>query len=86
MLEGFSFALAIGVLVGTYSSMFIASPVLHMFESRRLAKLAVIEAAAEAQAMGKSKKGKKKKSDGNKRDEPDKNSDTDKKEVGNKKG
>ena len=27
VLQGFSFALVIGVLVGTYSSMFVASPI-----------------------------------------------------------
>ena len=30
VLEGFSFAMIIGVLVGTYSSIFVASPVLNM--------------------------------------------------------
>ena len=38
VLEGFAFALAVGVLVGTYSSMFIACPVLLWLESRRIAK------------------------------------------------
>ena len=35
VIEGFAFALLVGVLVGTYSSMFIASPVLLWLESRR---------------------------------------------------
>ena len=35
-LEGFGFALIIGVLIGTYSSMFIASPVLLYLENRRI--------------------------------------------------
>jgi len=60
VLEGFSFALAVGVLVGTYSSMFVASPVLLRLESRRLEKVAAIE-AAEEEASG--KKSKKKKSE-----------------------
>ncbi|MEM8709447.1 MAG: protein translocase subunit SecD [Planctomycetota bacterium] len=36
-LEGFAYAVIIGVIVGTYSSMFIASPSLLWLESRRLA-------------------------------------------------
>jgi protein-export membrane protein SecD/preprotein translocase SecF subunit len=39
VIEGFAFALMIGVVVGTYSSMFIASPVLLWLETRRQAKL-----------------------------------------------
>ena len=35
VLEGFAFALLVGVLVGTYSSMFIAAPMLLWLESRR---------------------------------------------------
>ena len=35
VLEGFAFALTIGVIVGTYSSIFIASPALLYFETRR---------------------------------------------------
>ena len=38
VLEGFAFAMVIGIVVGTYSSIFIASPVLLMFESRKIAK------------------------------------------------
>ncbi len=34
VLEGFSFAMMIGVVVGTYSSMFVAAPVLRMLEER----------------------------------------------------
>lgn len=39
VIEGFAFALMIGVIVGTYSSMFIASPVLLFLETRRQASL-----------------------------------------------
>ncbi|MCA9001217.1 MAG: protein translocase subunit SecD [Planctomycetes bacterium] len=39
VIEGFSFALLIGVIVGTYSSMFIATPALLWLEKRRLASL-----------------------------------------------
>jgi preprotein translocase SecF subunit len=35
VLEGFSFAMAVGVIVGTYSSMFIAAPTLLWLEKRR---------------------------------------------------
>ncbi len=38
VLEGFSFAMVIGIVVGTYSSMYIASPVLLWFENRKIAK------------------------------------------------
>jgi len=41
-LEGFAFAVIIGVFVGTYSSMFVASPALLWLESKREAKLAEI--------------------------------------------
>ena len=46
VLEGFSFTLAIGILVGTYSSMYVASPVLVFLEKRRLASLEVAEDTA----------------------------------------
>lgn len=39
-LEGFSFAMVIGVLVGTYSSIFVASPALLFFEKRAAEKAA----------------------------------------------
>ena len=39
VIEGFSFALIIGIISGTYSTVFIASPALHWFETRRMAKL-----------------------------------------------
>ncbi|QDV06639.1 bifunctional preprotein translocase subunit SecD/SecF [Planctomycetes bacterium Poly30] len=39
-LEGFSYAVIIGVIVGTYSSMFIASPALLWLEGKRLDRLA----------------------------------------------
>ena len=37
-LEGFAYAVIIGVFVGTYSSMFVASPALLWLESRRQAR------------------------------------------------
>ncbi|MEM1451725.1 MAG: protein translocase subunit SecD [Planctomycetota bacterium] len=43
-LEGFAFAVIVGVLVGTYSSMFVASPSLLLLETRREAKLAELAA------------------------------------------
>jgi SecD/SecF fusion protein len=46
VLESFAFALIIGVLVGTYSSIFVASPVFLYLEKRSAAK----NAAAEVQA------------------------------------
>ncbi|TDJ69252.1 MAG: protein translocase subunit SecD [Planctomycetota bacterium] len=52
VLEGFAFALTVGVLVGTYSSMFIACPVLLWLETHR----AKGEGAAESKAKGKKKK------------------------------
>ena len=52
VLEGFAFALTIGVLVGTYSSMFVACPVLHWLETRRRRKDGE---AAEAAAASESK-------------------------------
>ena len=39
-LEGFAYATIIGVIVGTYSSMFIASPALLWLETRRQKSLA----------------------------------------------
>ncbi len=39
VIEGFAFALIVGVVVGTYSSMFIASPVLLWLETRRQHRL-----------------------------------------------
>jgi len=51
-LEGFAFAVIIGVIVGTYSSMFIASPSLLWLESRRQAKL---DAEGEGESEGESK-------------------------------
>ncbi|MEO1697729.1 MAG: protein translocase subunit SecD [Planctomycetota bacterium] len=47
-LEGFSYAVIIGVIVGTYSSMFIASPSLLWLESRRQKRAAEERAAEEA--------------------------------------
>jgi len=55
VLEGFAFALMIGVLVGTYSSMFIATPMLLFLETRRqkaVAEAEAAEAAAGKQSVG----------------------------------
>ena len=46
VLESFGFALIIGVLVGTYSSIFVASPVFLFLESRAQAKQAATEVEA----------------------------------------
>ncbi|MCH2106043.1 MAG: protein translocase subunit SecD, partial [Planctomycetes bacterium] len=46
VLESFAFALIIGVMVGTYSSIFVASPVLLFLENRAEAKAALAENAA----------------------------------------
>jgi len=32
ILKGFSFAMILGVIIGTYSSVFVASPVLYYFK------------------------------------------------------
>jgi len=34
VIHGFSFALVVGVIIGTYSSIFIASPILVFFQKR----------------------------------------------------
>ncbi len=39
-IRGFVFALLIGVIVGTYSTLFVATPVVYEFQQRRLAKKA----------------------------------------------
>ena len=39
VIKDFAFALICGIIVGTYSSIFVASPVLVEFESRRLVKM-----------------------------------------------
>lgn len=44
-LEGFAFAVIIGVVVGTYSSMFVASPALLLLENRRMARETEAEVA-----------------------------------------
>ncbi len=46
VLESFAFALIIGVLVGTYSSIFVASPVFLFLEERAAARNAVAEVKA----------------------------------------
>ena len=50
VIEGLSYALIVGVIVGTYSSMFIASPVLVWLETRRQANLTPEEKAAAEKA------------------------------------
>ena len=49
-LEGFSFAMVIGVLVGTYSSIFIASPMLLFFHDLQERKRAKAHAAGQPAA------------------------------------
>ncbi|MFT7463977.1 MAG: SecD/SecF fusion protein, partial [Pseudohongiellaceae bacterium] len=60
VLEGFSFAMIIGVLVGTYSSIFVASPVLMLLADK----------ADAGSAPGTQQKGKAKSSDGQKQGVP----------------
>ena len=38
VIHDFSFALLVGVIVGTYSSIFIASPIVLFFESSKLSR------------------------------------------------
>ncbi|MCB9385227.1 MAG: protein translocase subunit SecF [Bryobacterales bacterium] len=45
VLRGFSFALVVGILVGTYSSIFIASPLLLWWQDRREARQPAVAAA-----------------------------------------
>ena len=52
VIQGFVFALIVGVVVGTYSSLFIASPIAYNFVEKR----AQIKAKAKAAAAKKSKK------------------------------
>jgi preprotein translocase subunit SecF len=49
VLRGFAFVLMIGILVGTYSSIFIASPIV-IFWERMFAKKAAPEGSARARA------------------------------------
>ena len=62
VLHGFSFALVAGIIVGTYSSVFIASPILvfwqNWMESRKAAAGASISAPANAGLTAKAKKSK----------------------------
>ena len=50
-LESFAFAMIIGVGVGTYSSIYIASPALLFFENRRLARLAAAKDSPQRQTQ-----------------------------------
>ncbi len=54
VLEGFAFALCFGVIVGTYSSIFIASPVLLFFEDRGEKKKREAQGAKAATSAGSS--------------------------------
>ena len=49
-LEGFSFAMLVGLIAGTYSTIFIASPALEFFERRHAERLARARSAAPATA------------------------------------
>ncbi len=49
-LEGFAFALTFGVLVGTYSSIYVAAPVFVWFEERHQRKLAEMAKSSAARA------------------------------------
>jgi preprotein translocase subunit SecF len=42
VIHGFSFTLVVGVIVGTYSSIFIASPIVVFFQRRALGSAAVV--------------------------------------------
>ncbi len=53
VIEGFAFALLVGVVVGTYSSMFIASPVLLWLESRRQKGLSADDPTKKGSKSGK---------------------------------
>ena len=57
VLHGFSFALVVGILIGTYSSVFVASPIVvawhNYFEERRKNTLPVSKPGAVAAAPGK---------------------------------
>ena len=49
MLEGFSFALVMGILVGTYSSIFVASPILIFWHDYMASKKPAVATAAARQ-------------------------------------
>lgn len=46
VLEGFAFAMCIGIVVGTYSSIFVANPVVVILQKRAIKHAAAIEASA----------------------------------------
>ncbi|MBI1380074.1 MAG: protein translocase subunit SecD [Planctomycetaceae bacterium] len=50
-LESFAFAMMIGVGVGTYSSIYIASPALLFFENRRIARMAAAKDSPQRQTQ-----------------------------------
>jgi preprotein translocase subunit SecF len=55
VLHGFSFALVVGIIIGTYSSVFVASPIVlfwHNWADSRKRTAPVPVAAAEAAAAG----------------------------------
>jgi preprotein translocase subunit SecF len=59
VLNGFSFALVVGILIGTYSSVFVASPILVFWqdylESRKKTPAVPVPAAKEAVRRGTAK-------------------------------
>src|SRR5581483_4933615 len=57
VLHGFSFALVCGIIVGTYSSIFIASPIVlfwHNYADQRKKRAPALAPAARAEAVRKS--------------------------------
>jgi preprotein translocase subunit SecF len=50
VLNGFSFALVVGIIIGTYSSVFVASPIVVGYHQRRMQKPAPVTAGAGAGA------------------------------------
>jgi preprotein translocase subunit SecF len=55
VLEGFSFALVVGILVGTYSSIFVASPILVFWQDMMAKRNPAAAAAANARAANPAK-------------------------------
>ena len=50
LLRDFALALMIGVIVGTYSSIFVASPIVYMWPSRKRVQPQVVARAAKQHA------------------------------------
>jgi preprotein translocase subunit SecF len=55
VLHGFSFALVVGILIGTYSSIFIAAPMLVAFQERKQAKARGSAPASDSRAKEKAR-------------------------------